>query len=258
VKDESYDVVVLGDVLEHLRDPLPALRQAVRKLKPTGVVVTSLPNVAHGDVRMALMNGRFRYAQTGLLDRTHVRFFTLETIRQLLQEAGLVVVETKRVVVPLFQSELGVTRDEVSHHTLDELHVDPEVESYQYVMKSVRDNGTHEFSQLATRVNELSDRVHHQRMRIALFRKALVDNAILLGDNAILQSDNAILQEALAAHDNHVKALEDHVSGLEHNIHVLNESLVEADAKYRALLQRSVPFTTRVYRKLRGSSRESR
>ena len=102
VKDEAFDVVVLGDVLEHLRDPLDSLRQAVRKIKPTGFVVTSLPNIAHGDVRIALLQGRFRYAETGLLDRTHLQFFTLETIRELLSQAGLVVVDTKRVVMPLF------------------------------------------------------------------------------------------------------------------------------------------------------------
>ncbi|HEY6471813.1 MAG TPA: class I SAM-dependent methyltransferase, partial [Acidimicrobiales bacterium] len=79
VKDESFDAVVLGDVLEHLRDPLTALRHAARKLKPSGFIVTSLPNVAHGDVRIALLLGRFRYAETGLLDRTHMRFFTLES-----------------------------------------------------------------------------------------------------------------------------------------------------------------------------------
>ena len=88
VKDESFDVVLLGDVLEHLRDPLASLRQAVRKIKPTGYVVTSLPNVAHGDVRIALLQGRFRYAETGLLDRTHMRFFTLETIRELMTSSG--------------------------------------------------------------------------------------------------------------------------------------------------------------------------
>ena len=81
----------------------------------------SLPNVAHGDVRIAMINGSFRYREWGLLDRTHVRFFTLETARQLFQEAGLVAVETKRVVVPLFRSEIGVTRADVNDTTLDEL-----------------------------------------------------------------------------------------------------------------------------------------
>jgi 2-polyprenyl-3-methyl-5-hydroxy-6-metoxy-1,4-benzoquinol methylase len=222
VKDEAFDVAVLGDVLEHLRDPLASLRQAVRKLKATGYVVTSLPNVAHGDVRIALLQGRFRYAETGLLDRTHMRFFTLETIRDLLKDAGLVVVDTKRVVMPLFHSELGVKRGDVSHKTLDELHADPEVETYQFVMKSIRDNGDLAVAQLANKVSDLTDRVHNQRMRIALMRKGL--------------RDNHALDMHLREHQRYVKALEGHVSGLEHNIEVLNEALVASETRYQALL----------------------
>ena len=67
VDDESFDVVTFGDVLEHLRDPLAVLRMAVAKLKPTGFIVTSLPNVAHGDVRLSLLRGSFEYRDTGLL-----------------------------------------------------------------------------------------------------------------------------------------------------------------------------------------------
>ena len=222
VKDEAFDVVVLGDVLEHLRDPLGSLRQAVRKIKPTGYVVTSLPNIAHGDVRIALLQGRFRYAPTGLLDRTHMRFFTLETIRDLLREAGLVVVDTKRVVMPLFYSEIGVKRSDVNHKTLDELHADPEVETYQFVMKSVRDNGPQAVNELADRVQELTDRLHNQRMRIALIRRMVRDNRVLDGH--------------LREHQKYIEALEGHVSGLEHNIEVLTDGLTASEARYQALL----------------------
>jgi O-antigen biosynthesis protein len=226
VKDESFDVVVLGDVLEHLHDPLASLRQAVRKLKPTGFVVTSLPNVAHGDVRIELMRGRFRYREMGLLDRTHVRFFTLETIRELMSQAGLVVVDTKRVVVPLFQSELGVKRGDVSHKTLDELHADPEVESYQYVMRSVRDNGIQAVAAMATQVNELTDRVHRQRVRLAWTRG---------------------LEQQVRAQKEYIEALEGHASGLEHNIEVLNEALIARNAEYQAVLSmRTVQMTAPV------------
>ena len=123
-----------------------------------------------------------------------MRFFTLETIRELMSQAGLVVVDTKRVVMPLFHSELGVKRSDVNHKTLDELHADPEVESYQYVMKSVRDNGDVAVAELAGRVQELTDRVHNQRMRMALIRKAL--------------RDNRILDEHLAEHKRYIEALE--------------------------------------------------
>jgi hypothetical protein len=215
------------------------LRHAVRKLKPTGFVVTSMPNVAHGDVRIALMNGRFQYSEWGLLDRTHLRFFTLETIREFLSEAGLVVVDTKRVVEPLFHTELGVTRRDISPKTLDELYTDPEIETYQFVMKSVRENGSQAVAELATRVNELSDRVYHQRVRLALFRKTL--------------RDTTVLDQHIAAHQEYIKALEGHVSGLEHNIEVLTEGLVDADARYRAAMSsRTVSgLLRRVYGKLR-------
>lgn len=242
VKDESFDVVLLGDVLEHLRDPLASLRQAARKLKPTGFVVTSLPNVAHGDVRIALMNGKFPYNDFGLLDRTHVTFFTLESIRELLREAGLVPVETRRVVMPLFMSEIGVTREDVSHKALDELHTDPEVESYQFVMKAVRDNGLEAVRQLAARVDQLGDRIHHQRMRIALARKGLIDNNIL--------------HEALAEHKRYIAALEGHAKGLEHNIDVMKESLAAADANYRALQAQRVPLFRGVYLRLKRRSND--
>jgi 2-polyprenyl-3-methyl-5-hydroxy-6-metoxy-1,4-benzoquinol methylase len=246
VKDEAFDVVVLGDVLEHLRDPLASLRQAVRKLKPTGFVVTSLPNIAHGDVRIALLQGKFRYSESGLLDRTHVQFFTLETAHELLSKAGLVVVDTKRVVMPLFQSELGVKRSEVNHEILDELHADPEVESYQFVMKSVRDNGSQALEELSGRVTELTARVHNQKVRMALIRKAL--------------RDNRILDLHLVEHKRYIEALEGHVSGLEHNIAILNEGYAESEARYQALLNVRSPrgFRSRakgIYRRILQASK---
>jgi 2-polyprenyl-3-methyl-5-hydroxy-6-metoxy-1,4-benzoquinol methylase len=234
VKDESFDVVLLGDVLEHLRDPLNALRQAVRKLKPSGFVVTSIPNVAHGDVRLSLLQGRFRYTEVGLLDRTHIKFFTLDTARELLTQAGLLVVDTKRVIVPLFQSELGVKREDVPHETVDELLKDREVETYQFVMKSVRDNGTRTLAELSRRVNELSDHIHHESVRTALLRKAA------------LHQDDWIKEQ-----QRYIDALQGHASGLEHNIEVLNDALTTTenaraavDAKYHAVLgMRSVRMT---------------
>jgi 2-polyprenyl-3-methyl-5-hydroxy-6-metoxy-1,4-benzoquinol methylase len=251
VKDESFDVVLLGDVLEHLRDPLLSLRQAVRKLKPSGFVVTSLPNVAHGDVRMSLLQGRFRYREVGLLDRTHIKFFTLDTARELLNEAGLFPLETKRVVVPLFTSELGVKREDVSPETVDELLTDPEVETYQFVMKSVRDNGTRTLAELSRRVNDLSDHVQHESVRMALLRKELFDDT-----------------ERVRSRDEYIEALQGHASGLEHNIEVLSDALTTtesaraaADAKYQALLggktmQMTAPIRW-VYNKITRASKKS-
>jgi SAM-dependent methyltransferase len=238
LENETFDVIVLGDVLEHLRDPLASLRSAARKLKPSGFVVISVPNIAHGDVRIALLQGTFHYNDTGLLDRTHVHFFTLETARDLLKQAGLVGVDTERVVMPLFMSELGVKREDVSHKVLDEILADPEAESYQFVMKAVRDNGTRTLAELGARVGDLSDQVHFEVVRTALLRR----------DVHARPSDFVSLQQ-------YVEALEGHVKGLEHNIELYEQELRAANNRYIAVLNtRSVRLTAplrRMKQKLR-------
>src|SRR3990172_7821963 len=71
---ELFDVVVFGEVLEHLVDPHRALVEAAKVLRGGGYVVASVPNVAHGSVRLALLDGAFPYTERGLLDYTHLRF----------------------------------------------------------------------------------------------------------------------------------------------------------------------------------------
>ena len=170
---EQFDAITFGDVLEHLRDPLATLRSAVRTLKPSGIVAISVPNIAHGDVRMALLKGDFTYSDTGLLDRTHVQFFTKRGLGEMIREAGLVLVETRRVVMPLFQSELGVKRQSIDQATINSILEDPEAETYQFVVKAVQDNGTRTLATLAQRVNELSDQVHDEVVRTALLHSEM-------------------------------------------------------------------------------------
>lgn len=96
-----FDAIVYGDVLEHLSDPLSALRALNRTLVPGGRVIVSVPNVAHIWVRLQLLGGRFQYADRGILDRTHLRFFTRRTFLDLLAQANLVVHELVATPVPL-------------------------------------------------------------------------------------------------------------------------------------------------------------
>src|SRR5262249_50822429 len=76
----EVDVLVYGDVLEHLADPWALLRQQVPWLRPGGLVLACVPNVQHWSVLAELLRGRWRYRDEGLLDRTHLRFFTLEGV----------------------------------------------------------------------------------------------------------------------------------------------------------------------------------
>jgi 2-polyprenyl-3-methyl-5-hydroxy-6-metoxy-1,4-benzoquinol methylase len=87
----SFDAIVFADLLEHLIDPWRVLREAVTLLSPGGVVVASVPNVQNLDVLRRLLRGRWDYRERGILDRGHLRFFTLRTIRELFVQAGLTV-----------------------------------------------------------------------------------------------------------------------------------------------------------------------
>ncbi|MGH7398892.1 MAG: class I SAM-dependent methyltransferase [Candidatus Rokuibacteriota bacterium] len=96
-----FDAIVYGDVLEHLSDPRGVLLALDRTLAPGGTVIVSVPNVAHLWVRLSLLLGRFDYADRGILDRSHLRFFTRRTLLDFLHGAGLAVVELAVTPVPL-------------------------------------------------------------------------------------------------------------------------------------------------------------
>jgi 2-polyprenyl-3-methyl-5-hydroxy-6-metoxy-1,4-benzoquinol methylase len=92
----SFDAVVFADVLEHLVDPWRVLREAVVVLADDGVVVASIPNLQNIDTLWRLIRGRWEYRERGILDRGHLRFFTLATIRDLFAQAGLTLTHVGR------------------------------------------------------------------------------------------------------------------------------------------------------------------
>jgi SAM-dependent methyltransferase len=96
-----FDALVCGDVLEHLRDPWDALAFLATLLAPRGRAAVSVPNVAHWTGRRALLRGRFPYAEHGLFDRTHLRFFTRTSARALVAGAGLRVVDERFAPAPV-------------------------------------------------------------------------------------------------------------------------------------------------------------
>ena len=87
----SFDAVIFADVLEHLIDPWRVLRETASLVAPGGCVIASVPNVQNGDVIWRLVRGQWDYRERGILDRGHLRFFTLQGIRDLFAQAGLAV-----------------------------------------------------------------------------------------------------------------------------------------------------------------------
>jgi len=127
-----FDVVLMLDVLEHLADPAAVLARVGSVLADGGWGVISLPNVAHASVRLALLEGRFSYMDTGLLDRTHLRFFDRAGVEDLLRQAGWGMFEMVRLISPLGSTEIQVSNPDPV--LVRQLASDIEALTYQFVL----------------------------------------------------------------------------------------------------------------------------
>ncbi|MBN1355653.1 class I SAM-dependent methyltransferase [bacterium] len=87
----GFDAVICGDILEHLPDPVAVLGNLKECLVPGGFILVAMPNIAYWHMRWHLLTGKFEYGDTGLLDRTHLRFFTFDSFQKLARESGYAV-----------------------------------------------------------------------------------------------------------------------------------------------------------------------
>lgn len=85
---EVYDYIILADVIEHVVDPMIFMLQLTQRLTVKTRIVMSVPNVAHYSARLELLNGSFRYRDSGLLEKTHLRFFVSDSLEELVSRLG--------------------------------------------------------------------------------------------------------------------------------------------------------------------------
>lgn len=98
---QAVSAIVLADVLEHLRSPASALRLVREALAEEGHAFISVPNIANITVRLGLLFGIFEYRDRGILDYTHLRFYTMRTIRREIENAGFRIEEIRGSSVPI-------------------------------------------------------------------------------------------------------------------------------------------------------------
>ena len=132
-----FDAIVAADVLEHLRDPRALLGRLRPLLATEGALILSVPNVAHNTVIAALLRGRFPYREKGLLDRTHLHFFTCADFEDLLLAAGYLPVAWERNRVPEAESELAAWWHALPEADRTSLRLNPEGQTYQFVVRAV-------------------------------------------------------------------------------------------------------------------------
>ena len=227
----SFEVIVFGDVLEHLRDPLRVLRQARPLLAPGGSVLISTPNVAHGDVRLALLDGRFRYTKVGILDDTHTRFFTRDSLVQFLHDAGFVLADLRRTRADLFSTEVGVVESDYDPQLVARLREDDEATTYQFVVRAVPDDAATVESDQALRLDEAQRALAAERRRVAKLTAARDE---LAGEIEALRSR---LNEVQTAHDNAVQQRDEAINTAEMRNRKLHQVESQLAASRSSLLQ---------------------
>jgi len=131
---ERFDVVIAADVLEHTRHPAALLAALRPYLADGGYLVASVPNVAHGSVLVELLNGRFSYQPTGLLDDTHIRFFTRDSLYECLEQAGFTVTYLERVEIPPGETEFRTDLSPFSEEVRALIESRDEVNTYQFIL----------------------------------------------------------------------------------------------------------------------------
>jgi len=134
----SFDHIIFADVLEHLVDPWKVLTYATAFLKKNGTTLISVPNIAHNAILIGLYNDTFRYQSRGLLDETHIRFFTSKGFLELLGRANLAPIEWLGTIATPDYTELGVDYNEVPYSFGKALKRRENGNVYQYIAVSKR------------------------------------------------------------------------------------------------------------------------
>ena len=131
----SFDVIVCGDVLEHLVNPQAVLSELKKLLKPDGYFVVSLPNVAHASIKIGLLFDEWNYGELGILDKTHLRFFEANSIAEMFANCGLSIAEAGCTLLP----EEGFQPHKLSElppEVADFIMQSPQSKVFQYVFKT--------------------------------------------------------------------------------------------------------------------------
>ena len=172
--DRRFDVIVAADVLEHLKAPEAVLAELRPFLAPDGYVVASVPNVTHGSVRLALLGGSFPYADTGLLDRTHLRFYNRASLTDMLTAGGFSPVHLDTTDLEIDRSEVPFDLGPEGRALLDALADQLDALTYQFVV--VAYPTTPPLGPIPTLIAGLNARVNDLTYRIAV-REAEVAGA---------------------------------------------------------------------------------
>jgi SAM-dependent methyltransferase len=135
IEPGSLDCILFGDILEHLVAPRELLTRYARFLEPHGIILCSIPNLQHHFLIAAILKGDFQYTAKGLLDATHLRFFTCSTICKLLLDAGFAPSIVDAIMVPCPKAFLAAAEPLLRHLGVDPGRGERHLNAYQYIVR---------------------------------------------------------------------------------------------------------------------------
>ncbi|KPU43418.1 ubiquinone biosynthesis O-methyltransferase [Oxobacter pfennigii] len=166
--DNFFDYIIFADVLEHLNNPWVVLTNIKKCIKPEGCVLASIPNIMHYSVLRGLINGYWTYEEAGILDRTHLRFFTLNEIDKMFKDTGY------QILACFWTLLYKTAADENFISQLNELtgkNLTSQYEAYQYIIKAKNIAGVEDtLSKALTETNIKEDKNANRDLKFLLRR----------------------------------------------------------------------------------------
>ena len=135
--EPAFDAIIMADVLEHLRNPGKTVYRLMGWLAKGGALVISVPNIGYFGVICEILRGDFRYRDGGILDSTHLRFFTWQSLERLLNEEGFEVNQRFEIRAPHGHEEFQTHQAALPEQLVNMLKANPESQVYQYVCRAI-------------------------------------------------------------------------------------------------------------------------
>ena len=236
LEGETFDVILCADVLEHLKNPDKTLSALKPFLDSNGRLLASIPNVAHASVRLELLQGHFDYEKLGLMDETHLHFYTRNGLVNMLMDAGFVCYDIAYTLSDLadeaIQDHLNKLGLSASEQTMEAFH-QPDAQAYQFIVEARpahEDVLKHRISPLHPKPLETSDAYYGQKQEKIVNLEQQIEHAKAGIEQ--LQKHNSVIQEQAKAS---IDQLKKHSSAVEEQRDILQEKNKILQGKHDAL-----------------------
>lgn len=176
---QKFDVILCADVLEHIYNPTALLKRVKPLVSPNGAIVASIPNITHIALIFEMLHGKFDYRDKGLLDDTHIRFFTRSSLIRSFTDAGFIISHIDRGLAGVNETEFSVNNStQEDNDILDYIRTyNEECFTYHFIVKAYPSDAHEDEIMRLNSEFELSDvqkMVHDKERKITQLEKKII------------------------------------------------------------------------------------